>query len=515
MSNWSFNKIINKFKRNTLDINDTDTGKYKVKQNNLDVSLEENLKLFEDIFYECSDVTFKKFKIGTEGIDAVLINIDGLIDKRQVHQEILKPLMYLTKFDNDKKKDISLDILNKTNLNVGEVSESKDLNNLLDGILSGESLLLIDGHNKGILIDTRGWKIRNIEEPESESVNRGPREGFTETLRLNTAMVRRKIKHPDLKIKMMKVGDKSNTDISIMFINGLARKEMVDEVIKRLKSIETDAILESGNIEEYFEDNKYSPFPQIEITERPDIVASALIGGRIAICVDGTPVNIVVPTTIINLLQSPEDYYERPLYASIVRLLRVLGLVIATTLPSLYVALLTFHAHLIPTNLVKILAQGRSGVPFPAFIEALLMQIIVELLREANLRLPGNLGQTIGVVGAIVLGQAAVQAKLASPAMVIVVAITAIGSYVIPRYSSTYPIRLVGYPMIFFASILGIFGIVVVWLWLIIHACSLESLGYPYFSPLSPYQPGEARDSLLRLPLWLMGKKKSTTIVKK
>jgi hypothetical protein len=477
---------------------------------NISKNLNKNLKLFRTIFYDCSDVVFKEFKIGTEReINAALVYVDGLVDRQAIHNEVLRPLMYLTRFDEYTSKAVSVELLKSTDLAIGEVKEKKKLEEIVELILSGETALIIDGINTALLLNTRGWENRGIEEPQTETLSRGPKDGFTETLRFNTALLRRKIKHPGLKIKMMNIGERTNTDVAIVFMEEIAKKEIVDEVINRLKTIKIDGILESGYIEEYIEDNPYSPFPQVDITERPDKTAAALLEGRIAIIVDGTPVVAIVPATLISFYQSPEDYYERVIFGSSIRFLRLLGFIIATSLPALYVAFLSFHFQLIPIQLVETLAEGRVEVPFPPAIEALLMEVLIDLLREANLRLPGALGQSIGVVGAIVIGQAAVQAKLASPAMVIIVSITAIGSYIVPRFSTSYSIRFLRYPMIFFAATLGAFGIAVVWLWIIIHLCALESFGNPYLSPLAPFRLKDMKDTLLRFPLWAMRKRPS------
>ncbi|EOC99783.1 spore germination protein [Caldisalinibacter kiritimatiensis] len=503
-----FKNIISDLKHNVSNEDKMKTAKKVNIEENIKRRLKHNLKLFRSIFHDCSDVVFKEFKIGSEReINAAIIYVDGLIDREIIHTEILKPLMYLTRLDEYNSTNISIEFLKNTDLAIGEIKEKKKLEEIVALILSGETALLIDGIDKALLLNSRGWENRQIEEPQSESVSRGPKDGFTETLRFNTALIRRKIKHPDLKVKMMNIGERTNTDVAIVYMEEIAKKEVVEEVLSRLKTIKIDGIFESGYIEEFIEDNPYSPFPQVEITERTDKASAALLEGRVAIIVDGTPVVSLVPAIMVNFYQTPEDYYEKPLFASALRLLRVLGFLVATSLPSLYVAFLSFHFQLIPIKLVETLAEGRVKVPFPPFVEALLMEILIDLLREANLRLPGTLGQSIGVVGAIVIGQAAVSANLASPAMVIIVSITAIGAYVIPRFSTSYSIRFLRYPMIFFAATLGIFGIAVVWLWILIHLCALESFGNPYLSPFTPLKIRDLKDTVIRAPLWAMRKR--------
>lgn len=504
-------KVLSGLKNNVTNSDEIKAPKKVNIEANISNNLDKNLKTFRAVFYECSDVVFKEFKIGEErSINAAIVYVDGLADRKVIHNEILKPLMYITRLDEYSAKKISQELLESTDLTIGEVKEKKKIEEIVSYILAGEVALLIDGIGKALLLNARGWETRAIEEPSAEAVSRGPKEGFVETLRHNTVMIRRKIKHPGLKIKTMKIGERTNTDVAVVFMEEIAKKEVVDEVIKRLKTIKTDGIFESGYIEEFIEDNPYSPFPQLEVTERPDKTAAALLEGRVAIIVDGSPIVSLVPAVFINFYHSPEDYYERPIFGSTIRFLRILGVLIATSLPAFYVAFVSFHFQLIPIKLVKTIAEGRAEVPFPPVIEALVMEIIIDLLREANLRLPGTLGQSIGIVGAIVLGQAAVQAKLATPAMVIVISITAIGAYVIPRFSTSYSIRFLRYPMLFAAGTLGIFGIAAVWLWIIIHLCALESFGNPYFAPFTPLKLRDLKDSMIRVPLWAMRKRPTT-----
>lgn len=477
----------------------------------------DNLANFKAVFKECSDVVFREMQLQMDqSVKATIIFLDGMVDRVTLHENIIKPLMTVEK--NDYPKELSpnhrLLRLKDIDLLVGEVKENHDMYTLVNAVLSGDVLLIMEGCDKALIVNSRGWPSRGPSEPDAESVIRGPRDGFTENLRANTTMVRRKLKDPNLKIKMIKLGKKSNTDVGVMWLQGVAKQDLIDEVEKRLLTVNLDGIFESGYIEEFIEDNPYSPFPQVMITERPDRVAGNLLEGRVAIIVDGTPVVCVVPATIVQFYQSPEDYYERAIFGSAVRIVRLISFIVATTATSLYVALVAFHPHLIPGEIVLSVAETRTGVPFPTIMEALFMELVIEMVREASIRLPGSIGQVIGIVGALVIGQSAVEAKLASPILVIIVAITAISSYIVPQFSTSYAVRFMRFPMIFAAGTFGAFGIAMVTIWLLIHLCTLESFGEPYLAGLAPARFKDIKDIIFRVPLWMMGSRPTSPSVK-
>jgi spore germination protein KA len=277
-----------------------------------------------------------------------------------------------------------IDIIRTTMISVGSVEQVNSINEVVDSCLSGDTVLLINGFKEALVISTRGWESRGVEEPKTESVVRGPREGFSETLRTNTTLLRRKIKNPDLTLESMKIGRKTKTSVCIAYLKGVANPRLIEEVKRRLKRINTDAILESGYIEEFIEDAPFSIFPTIANSEKPDVVAAKILEGRAAILVDGTPFVLTVPMVFIENFQSAEDYYSRAYFASLVRVLRFVSFMISTLAPALYVALTTFHQELIPTPLLFTMAAAREGIPFPAVLEAGMMIIVFEILREAG-----------------------------------------------------------------------------------------------------------------------------------
>ncbi len=371
----------------------------------------------------------------------MLIYVDGLCDTKTLEEVVLKPLL------EGILQDVRF-VIDERLIAVAQVQMASCLNDLVDHVLKGDAAILVDGENQAIIADLKGFDKRGIEEPTTESTVRGPRDGFTETLRTNTMLIRRRIRSSKLKMETYSVGKFSKTDIVIAYIEGIVQDVVLEEVRKRIKRIQIDGVVDSGYIEDFIEDLPYSPFPQVQNTERPDIVCAGLLEGKVAIIIDNTPFTLLVPMTFWAGLQASEDYYERFIYTTFVRWLRYLLLNIALFLPSLYVATTTFHPQLIPTNLLISIAAARDGVPFPAAVEALMMEFMFEGLREAGIRLPKPIGSAVSIVGALVIGQAAVEAGIISAPMVIVVATTGIASFAIPRYNLGTAYRLLRFPML-------------------------------------------------------------------
>lgn len=377
-----------------------------------------------------------------------------------------------------------------------------DWNAVYDGLLSGNTLLFVDGFAKAINVETKGWEKRSISEPTTQLAIRGPKDSFTETLRTNTALIRRRIKSPNLWLESMQIGTVTQTDIGIMYIKGIAENKIVDEVKKRLKGIDLDGIIGSGYIEQCIEDQVMTTFPTTFTTERPDVVASQLLEGRVAIIVDGTPFVITAPCVFIQYFQAPDDYYFRFDIASGLRLLRILSFFTSLIAPAIYIAATTFHQEMIPTPMAIAIAAQRENVPFPAFVEALIMEVTFEILREAGLRLPRAVGQAVSIVGALVIGQAAVQAGLVSPVMVIVVSITAIANFATPSFAMAIAARVIRFFLMAISTFLGFYGIMLGLLVMMIHLCSLRSFGVPYMSPLAPFSLRNQQDTILRFPIY-------------
>lgn len=469
--------------------------------------LDYNVELFKKLFAESSDFVVRRFHFGPDKeIRVALVFIDGLVDKDSISESIFKPFVMRT-LENTNPEALPqnpYDLIFNWLVTFYSIKEEVEIGKLLDLQLAGFALLFIDGAEKALAIEAKGWETRSITEPQTESFVRGPRDGFTETIRVNTALLRRRIKTPNLRFDMMQIGAITKTDVCVSYIEGIVNPKTVKEVKKRLESIDTDAILESGYVEDYIKDNYWTPFMLIDRTERPDKVAASLLEGKAAILVDTTPFALIVPVVFSNFLQSPEDYYEGHDY---VRPLRWLSLLLTLSLPSLYVALTTFHQEMLPGGLALSMAAGREGVPFPAVVEALIMEVTFDLLREAGTRMPRSVGQAVGVVGALVLGQAAVAAGIASPFIVIIVALTAIASFLITNYSASLGIRFLRYPMLLLAGSFGLVGIFWGFMIILLHMASLRSFGVPYLYPIAPAVTEEWEDVFYVAPLWAMDRR--------
>jgi hypothetical protein len=463
--------------------------------------LDQNLQNLQSIYQNCMDVVFRPFKIGGK-TKAALIYIDGLANIEEIDAGVLTPLMEENNAKEDTDQLIHVNHILEQKLTVSKVKKVQTITECIEQISGGNPILLIDQQSEGFALGLAKWEKRSIDEPTGEAVIRGPREGFTESLGTNLALLRRKIRSPQLKMKSMKIGKYTQTEVVISYIEGIADQALIQEVETRLSRIKVDGILETSYIEELIEDNPYSPFPQVLNTERPDAVAASLLEGRVAIFQDGTPFALIVPVSFYSFLQSSEDYYNRSLISTVTRWLRYIFLLISLLLPSLYVALLTFHQEMLPTTLLVTIAASRERIPFPALVEALLMELAFEAIREAGVRLPKQAGAAVSIVGALVIGQAVVQAGLVSAPLIMVVALTGIASFTVPRYTAGIALRMLRFPMIFLAGTLGLLGIMLGLLIIVTHMATLRSFGVPYLSPMAPIQGGEMKDVLLRAPLW-------------
>jgi len=465
--------------------------------------LEVNEQRLKHIF-NSSDLRFLTISVPGQS-RVLLVYIDGLVDKDPLDQAIMQPLQAEMQPESGGQQNVSLGALLEVRLGaVAEVKRVQKLSDLVEGVLKGNAALLVDGENQAVLAGFQGTEQRTIEEPSAELSVRGPRDGFTEDVRTNTSLIRRRIRSEKLKIESLTLGELTKTDIVIAYMDGIAKESVLEEVRRRLRQIEIDGVLESGYIEEFIEDVPWSPFPQIQNTERPDVVCSSLLEGKVAILVDNTPFVLIAPMTFWSGLQAVEDYYERTIYTTGLRWIRFALMNVSLLLPSLFVALTTYHQQLIPTNLLISIAAAREGVPFPTVIETLLMEFMFEGLREAGIRLPKPIGSAISIVGALVIGQAAVQAGIVSASVVIIVATTGISSFAIPRYNLGTAFRLLRFPMLILAGILGLYGVIAGIFLILIHLLGLRSFGVPYLEPVSPSNFENLKDVWVRAPRWSM-----------
>lgn len=467
--------------------------------------IEGNLTNLREIFEKSDDVVFREFQISVNNpIKVFICFVNGMVDSDLINLHIVKPLMEMNLKDFDEIRG-QLNIIKSVQdhiLSVVDLKETKSINEVLDAVLSGDTALFVDGSDTALTISTQGFEARQIQEPDTESTIRGPREGFTENLQVNTSLIRRKIKNPKLTFEKLVLGKQTSTSIFIGYIDGIANPKIIQEVKNRLTRIDTDSILGSGYAEQFIKDHPFSPFPTIGSSEKPDNVAGKLLEGRVAILCDGTPFILTVPYLFIESMHSTEDYYTDFFLASFKRLVRISAFFATIVTPALYVAITTYHSGMIPTVLLITMAASHEAAPFTAFLEAIFMGATFEVITEAGIRMPRPIGQAVSIVGALIIGEAAVQAGLISSPMVIVMAFTGITSFIISPLNTV----IILYRLVFLilGASLGLYGILVGFFILFTHMCSLRSFGVPYFTPIAPMNWKELKDSVIRVPLWLM-----------
>lgn len=471
-------------------------------------TLYEDFNQIKQLFTGAEDFAYRELQINSTCF-AIILFLDGLVDIERIELHVIDPLVRQAEKLLQKSKAEINHI--KAVLSSAQISEGDTFEQIIDQILSGGTVVLINGCPKALIISEQSWEQRSVEEPLTEAVVLGPREGFTENIRTNVSLIRRRLKTTKLKFEFMKIGNLSQTEVAITYLDNIAEFSIVDEVRSRLKQINIDAIEDSGYILELIEDHPYSVFPQVVQTERPDRVVGNLLEGRIGIIVDNSPFALIVPVTFFQMMNSPEDYYGRFIMTSFIRFIRYLFLLIALLFPAIYIAVTTFHHELMPTNLIFSVAASREKVPFPAVIEVLLMEITFEALREAGLRLPRPIGSTVSIVGALVIGQAAVEAGIVSAPLVIVVSTTGIASFMFPNYAFTGAIRLLRFIMMFLAANLGFYGILLGVFFIVAHLVQLRSFGVPYLAPLAPFNFNNLKDILIRAPWWKMNERPEQT----
>ena len=460
-------------------------------------SISINLHHLSILFSGIPELITRTFPLKT-GQEAALVYMEGLVDKTAINMDILRPLL----FQEWNEKDFW-----ESSVSISQIKKVEKWSEIEQALLNGKSILFRDGQLTALELETPGWPQRGIQEPSIETSLRSSHQGFTETASQNIALIRRYIPNRELKVTECTVGERASAKLSILYLADIANEDVVREIECRIKSLKVDTILNTGSLGELIEDNSFTPFPQLSVTERPDTAAHQLLKGRVAVVVDRSPGVLIGPMTFPSFFQAIDDYSIRWILSSFIRLLRFIAFFIAIFVPALYIAMISFHYEVIPLKFLLTLGESREKIPFPPIIEALLMEVVIEMLREAGIRLPAPIGQTIGVVGGIVIGQGAVQAGLVSNVMVIVVSITAIANFIIPDLEMSAGIRILRFPMMLISALFGMIGIIIGMMVVVIHLLSLESLGVPYSSPISPLRISDMRDTFVRLPQWILNKR--------
>lgn len=484
---------------------DTDADRFTSSRDKLDGPLLADLsamkRRLEQLFHlpQNKDIVIREFAIGLEPpVPALAVFTDGLASGDNVHHYILLPLMRLVQLDEPADKPLS-QLVSERLVPGSQAVLVDNIKDAVFSILAGDTVVFLDGCAQAIAIDTKGWSERGVGEPKAELTVIGPQDAFNENLRTNTALIRRRLHTPDLITEMVRLGHLSNVDVALMFIHGIANPKLVAEVRRRLLAIETDLLNSSGVLQQFVEDAPFTVVPTAIRTERPDRAAAFLSEGAVVLLVNTSPFAYIVPVTLWAMVQSPEDAYLRWPYGTFLRWMRFFALFVTLLVPAMYVAVTNYHPEMIPTDLLLAIAAARERVPFPVVFEVLLMEVSFELIREAGIRVPSIIGPTLGIVGALILGQAAVAASIVSPILVIIVAITGLSSFAIPHYGLSMAIRLLRFVYIFLAATTGFFGIAIGLAFLVIHIISLRSFGVPFLSPVAPNRPGST-DLMSRQP---------------
>lgn len=472
----------------------------KHKAEELSVSLEQNMAVLKALF---TDVDILRMKIIQNSqykeLRFGIAFCDGVVDSAIINDNILRPLMIS---NAAAPGPTLLDTLQNQVVQIAEAEQTADFIKIIETVSYGDTVLFVDGIAKALILNTKGFQTRSTIEPDNEKILSGPREGFTESIMQNISFIRRKLRTNELKMKFVSLGKQSQTSVCVCYMNGIANNDIVNEVFRRLNRIDIDAVLDSNYITELIRDQKYALFRTSGYTERPDVVVAKMLEGRIAILVDGSPVAITVPYLFIENFQSGEDYYLSFYYTSFSRMLRFVGFFLTIGVPGIYIAVVAFHHEMLPTPLLINIAAERQSVPLPAAIEAFVMLIVFDILRETGIRMPSNIGQALGIVGALVIGQAAVEAKLVAAPMIIVVGVTGITNLLVPKMNA--PVIYLRFFVLALSSVFGFFGFVLSTSVMMIHILNLTSLGIPQVSLGGSFRFQGMKDLAFRAPWWKM-----------
>ena len=468
----------------------------------LDKSLDNNISLFKNIFRNDETLIVREFENKRlQAAKCCIIYIDGMVNIEIVNENIIQPILHSELLENIDSFNL-LEELKKKVIVSNNVAVETGINKIVSSIIYGDTLFLLEGYDKALIISSKGWNSRPISEPQSTKVVRGPREGFTESILVNLSLLRRKINNPDLKFQFKEIGEKTHTKTCICYIEGLALESILKELIERLNKIDIDGILDSGYIQELIKDAPYSPFETVGSSERPDVVAAKLLEGRIALFVDGSPFVLTVPYLVVENFQSNEDYYNNYIFATMNRLIRGFTSVVSVAIPAVYLSIITYHQEVLPTPLLISFTISRNNVPIPTSVSLFVMLFIFDILREVGTRMPAAIGQALNIVGALVLGQVAVEANLVSASVIIITALTGMTTLInINFIGATIVWRNL---LLLGASFLGFYGFFLTLIVLYMYLISIRSFGVPYMMNVTRAKDHDGQDAWIRAPWWTM-----------
>ena len=465
----------------------------------IDSELDRSLDALKTIlnYPKNEDAQFREYRIGSLRVCAAYI--EGMADEERIAEFVLHAIKGARDVPPDPAK--RAEWLNERLIEIAQSKSITENSEAIPAILSGMTCLLIDGAEEALLLETRNYPHRSVEQPTTEAVVGGPHEGFNEHFRTNISLIRRYVQSPELITQKMTVGTRIPTQIAILYLNGVAEEKCVQEVKRRLMCIQAAKIGGIGQLQQYLEDRPYALLPQMLETERPDRAASCLEDGQIAIICENSPYALIAPVTIFHLIHASDDSFMRWQYGTTLRVIRMAGILVSLLLPALYIAVTHYHTHLIPISLLTSIAESRTNVPFPILVEVLFMEFSFYLLNEAGMRTPKQIGSAFGIIRALVLGQAAVSASIISPILIIIIALTGLGSYAIPNFGFGVGLMLYRLLLVLLSALLGIYGVILGMFLILAHLCSMKSFGVDYLAPVAPHRSHNP-DILLRLPVW-------------
>lgn len=467
-----------------------------LRDSQLSTSLDDNISLFDRLFKDVDIMLSRRFHGPGEGAPEYCIYFsDGVVDSMLINEHIIKPLLLA---EHLVMEPGVFEAVRDEFVMMNDIKETTEIKDIVEAITYGDTLLLVENCNRALILSSKNFSLRGIGEPEGEKVLNGPREGFTEGIMLNLSMVRRRLRTNELKLKFRSMGRQTRTTVCICYMENIVNKKILKELYRRLDTIDIDGVLDANYLTEHIAESSFMGFTTAGYTERPDVVVARLLEGRIAILVDGSPITLTVPYLLVENFQSNEDYYMNWYYATFSRVLRFLGFLFTVTIPAVYIAIVSYHHEILPAPLMINFTNERASVPLPASIEAFIMLLVFDILRETGVRMPSQVGQALSIVGALVIGQAAVEAKLVAAPMIIVVAFTGITNLLVPRLTAAT--LFCRYFFLLLTANFGLCGLVVGMSLMLIHMLNLQSFGVPVMMPMDNLTTQQVKDTFVRAP---------------